>query len=324
MVRSIEETSRLLGADGPRWRRMFGPLAVGFDQLADDLLRPILHVPQHPLGLARFSPAVVLPATVCAKLFRTAEAKALFAGNAAHGWYPLTRPTSAVTGFMFAAAGHRYGWPVVQGGTSRIADVLALILADFGGKIETGRCVRSRADLPPADVVLFDLSPGSVADILGDTMPPRVQTAYRRFRFGAAAFKIDLAVEGGIPWTNEHCRTAGTVHVCGSIDEVVAAERDTHAGRMPQRPFIIVAQQYLADSSRSVGELHPVYATHTFRMASPRMLPARFSARSSGSLQASATESLEVTRETPPIFSDTTPTTSAATSWKAPTTPSRW
>jgi phytoene dehydrogenase-like protein len=260
MVRSIEETERLLGVDGARWRSVFGPLAEGFDELIGDLLRPLVHLPQHPLRLAGFGPAVMVPATVFGRMWRSAEAKALFAGNAAHGWYPLSRPTSAVPAFMFAAAGHRYGWPVVIGGTARISDVLARVLTGLGAKIETGRCVQSLSDLPAADVVMLDLSPGAVADIAGDALPSRVRRAYRRFRFGPAAFKIDLAVEGGVPWTNEHCRAAGTVHVCGELDEVVAAESATHAGQMPQRPFIIVAQQYLADPSRSVGNIHPVYA----------------------------------------------------------------
>ncbi len=260
MVRSLDETERLLGVDGPRWSRVFGPLADGFDDLADDLLRPLVHLPQHPLRLAGFGPAVMVPATVLARMWQTEEAKALFAGNAAHGWYPLTRPTSGVPAIMFAAAGHRYGWPVVVGGTARIADALERVLTGLGAKIETGRCVQSLSDLPASDVVMFDLSPGAVADVVGDALPPRVRRAYRRFRFGSAAFKIDLAVEGGVPWTNEHCRAAGTVHVCGTLDEVVAAERATHAGQMPERPFIVVAQQYLADPSRSVGNVHPLYA----------------------------------------------------------------
>jgi phytoene dehydrogenase-like protein len=260
MVRSLNETERLLGVDGPRWRRVFGPVTDGFDELVDDLLRPIVHVPRHPLKMAGFGPAVMVPATVFARMWRTAEAKALFAGNAAHGWYPLTRPTSAVPAFMFAAAGHRYGWPVVVGGTARISDALERVLTGLGGGIETRQCVKSLSDLPNVDVVMFDLSPGAVADIAGDALPPRIRRAYRRFRFGPAAFKIDLAVEGGVPWTNEHCRAAGTVHVCGTLDEVVAAERATHMGRMPERPFIILAQQYLADPSRSVGDVHPVYA----------------------------------------------------------------
>jgi phytoene dehydrogenase-like protein len=260
MLRSIGETSRLLGVDGPRWRSMFGPLADGFDDLVSDLFRPVIHRPRHPLRMAGFGPAVVLPATVLAHMWKTEEAKALFAGNAAHGWYPLTRPTSAVPAFMFAAAGHRYGWPVVRGGTARIADALARVLTGLGGKIETGRRVKALVDLPATDVVMLDLSPGAVADVVGAALPPRVRRAYRRFRFGAAAFKIDLAVEGGVPWTNEYCRAAGTVHVCGTFDEVVAAERATHRGQMPDRPYIIVAQQYLADPSRSVGNIHPIYA----------------------------------------------------------------
>lgn len=260
MMRSLDETARLLGVDGRRWRKVFGPLADGFDELLSDLLRPIAHVPEHPLRMAAFGPAVMVPATVFARMWRTAEAKALFAGNAAHGWYPLTRPTSAVAAFMFAAAGHRHGWPVVIGGTARIADVLERVLTELGGTIETDRRVRSLSELPVADIVMFDLPPGAVADIVGDALPPRVRRAYRRFRLGPAAFKIDLAVEDGVPWTNEHCRAAGTVHVCGTLDEVVAAERATHAGLMPERPFIIVAQQYLVDRSRSVGNIHPIYA----------------------------------------------------------------
>ena len=260
MMRSLDETARLLGVDGRRWRNVFGPWADRFDELVSDLLRPISHVPKHPLQMAAFGPAVMVPATVFARMWRTAEAKALFAGNAAHGWYPLTRPTSAVPAFMFAAAGHRHGWPVVIGGTARIAEVLEQVLSSLGGKIETGRYVRSLRELPAADIVMFDLSPGAIADIVGDVLPSRIRRAYRRFRFGPAAFKIDLAVQGGVPWTNEHCRASGTVHVCGTLDEVVAAERATHAGRMPDRPFIIVAQQYLVDRSRSVGDIHPVYA----------------------------------------------------------------
>ncbi|UMB69727.2 phytoene desaturase family protein [Mycobacterium paraterrae] len=130
----------------------------------------------------------------------------------------------------------------------------------MGGRIETGCRVRSLADVRGADIVIFDLTPTAVADIAGDALPPRVHRAYRRYRFGPGAFKIDFAVEGGVPWTNEHCRLAGTLHVCGSLDEVVTAERATNAGKMPERPFIVAAQQYSADPSRSVGNVHPFYA----------------------------------------------------------------
>ncbi|MGW6159682.1 phytoene desaturase family protein, partial [Streptomyces sp. NPDC055144] len=74
------------------------------------------------------------------------------------------------------------------------------------------------------------------------------------------AFKIDLAVEGGVPWTNPEARRSGTVHLGGPLADVARGERDVVAGRMPERPFVLVGQQYLADPSRSVGDVHPVWA----------------------------------------------------------------
>ena len=120
--------------------------------------------------------------------------------------------------------------------------------------------VRSLAELGDPDVVAFDLGPGAVADIVGERLPSRVARAYRRYRYGPGAFKLDLAVEGGVPWTAAAARQAGTVHVIGSFEELVAAERDVNRGRMPARPFVLVGQQYLADPQRSAGDVHPVWA----------------------------------------------------------------
>ncbi|MEU5199979.1 NAD(P)/FAD-dependent oxidoreductase [Streptomyces scabiei] len=258
--RSVQETADGLGgADGRRWRRVFGPLADGFDALAEDLMRPLTHVPRHPLRLAAFGPQALLPAVVTARLWRSPAARALFGGVAAHAFRPFHRPASAAVGLTIIAAGHRHGWPVAAGGSRAIADALAARLAECGGRIETGVRVRTPADLPPADVVLFDLAPRAVADILGDRLPRRVARAYRRFRHGPGAFKADFAVEGGVPWTSEAARRAGTVHLGGTFEEVAHTERTIHAGRMPERPFVLVGQQYLADPSRSKGDLHPVW-----------------------------------------------------------------
>ncbi|KFG02469.1 NAD(P)/FAD-dependent oxidoreductase [Streptomyces europaeiscabiei] len=258
--RSVEETADGLGGvDGRRWRRMFGPLTNGYDALAEDLMRPLTHVPRHPLRLAVFGPQALLPTTAVARLWRSRTARALFAGVAAHAFRPFHRPASAAVGLTIIAAGHRHGWPVAAGGSRAISDALAAQLTEFGGRIETGVRVRSPADLPPADVVLFDLAPRAVADILGDRLPGRVARAYRRFRHGPGAFKADFAVEGGVPWTSEAARRAGTVHLGGTFEEVAETERMIQAGRMPERPFVLVGQQYLADPGRSKGDLHPVW-----------------------------------------------------------------
>jgi phytoene dehydrogenase-like protein len=147
----------------------------------------------------------------------------------------------------------------MAGGSQSITNALAALLTDLGGKIETGTRIEASSQLPSADVTMFDLAPEAVAGILGDRLPRRISRAYRRFRRGPGAFKVDFAVEGGVPWTSMSARRAGTVHVVGNFAELSAAERDTHAGRLPERPFVLVGQQYLADPQRSAGDIHPVW-----------------------------------------------------------------
>lgn len=261
MVRSIESTAAGLGAgDGRRWQRLFGPSARAFDALGADLMKPVLHVPHHPLALTRFGLRTLLPARTLARRFSTPQARALWAGTAAHGFTPLTAPMSSAVGMALTCAAHTWGWPVAVGGSRAITDALAAALAEHGGSIETGVEVGALDELGSADVVVFDLAPGAVAEIAGERLPARVARAYRRYRHGPGAFKLDLAVEGGVPWTNADCARAGTVHVGGSLDEIVHAEAEINRGRMPARPFVLVAQQYLADPSRSAGDTHPVWA----------------------------------------------------------------
>jgi phytoene dehydrogenase-like protein len=259
MVRDVEETARGLGEDGAAWKRVFGSSSANFGALLEDMLAPILHFPQHPLRLARFGIPAAAPATVLARAWRTPQAKALFGGVAAHSFAPLNRPMSSAVGCALIDAGHAFGWPVARGGSGAITDALASVLADHGGKVETGRRVTSFGEVEGAEVVAFDLAPAAVAEIMGERLASLVARAYRRYRHGPGAFKLDLAVEGGVPWTNEACRRAGTVHVIGSFDELVAAEAAVNRGQMPERPFLLVGQQYLADPGRSEGDLHPVW-----------------------------------------------------------------
>jgi phytoene dehydrogenase-like protein len=260
MLRSLEDTAAGLGADGRAWRRLFGTSARRFDALAEDILRPVAHLPRHPLLLAGFGLRAATPATALARGFGGAEARALFGGVAAHSFAPLNRPLSSAVAMALICSGHRYGWPVARGGSQAIAAALAAVVLENGGRIETGQPVRSLAELPAADAVVLDLAPGAVADLAGERLPGRVARAFRRYRHGPGAYKLDLAVEGGVPWSQEEARRAGTVHAAGSFEEIVACEREINRGRMPERPFVLVCQQYLADPSRSRGNVHPVWA----------------------------------------------------------------
>lgn len=259
MLRSVEATAAGLGAAGARWRRVFGAPSKGYDILSEDFYRPLLHLPRHPIRLTRFGLPAALPATALAKSLGSPEAAALFGGIAAHAYAPLNLPFSSAIGMALTVSGHAHGWPVAKGGSIAISNAWAAVIREHGGTIETGRRVRSLDELPAADAVVLDLAPRGVLELAGDRLPARVARAYRRFKHGPGAFKLDLAVEGGLPWTQEEARRAGTVHVVGVFEDLVVAEREVNRGRMPERPYVLVGQQYLADPGRSQGDLHPVW-----------------------------------------------------------------
>ncbi|NYI45964.1 phytoene dehydrogenase-like protein [Nocardioides aromaticivorans] len=264
-ARDMSASVASLGVDGERWRRMFAPIVRNFDDLMDEVLRPVVHLPGHPVTLGRFGMKAALPATVLARRFRDDPARALFTGVAAHKFGRLDGVLSASVGLMLAGSAHAVGWPVAEGGTEAITRALLAELAALGGKVVTGVRVESLAQVSELaggrpDVVLLDTAPAGALDILGDRLPPRVRRALTRYSYGPAAFKVDLAIEGDVPWTNEACRRAGTLHLGGTAEQIAAIERETVRGRMPDQPFVLFGQQYLIDPSRSAGGINPIYA----------------------------------------------------------------
>jgi phytoene dehydrogenase-like protein len=257
--RSVDETATALGRDGHAWRSVFGALAERFDDITADFLRPMVHVPEHPVKLTRFGLYSALPAALLARRWSTEEARALFAGVAAHAFRPFGSPMSSAIGVALGTAAHRYGWPVAEGGSASIGRAMIALARDAGARFETGVRVDSLAEVD-ADIVMLDLTPAAAARIAGDRMPRRIARALTRYRHGPGTFKVDFAVDGAIPWAYEPARQAGTVHVGGGLREIAVGEKLLHAGRMPETPFVLVCQQYLADPGRSRGDVHPVYA----------------------------------------------------------------
>ncbi|MEY8567274.1 NAD(P)/FAD-dependent oxidoreductase [Corynebacteriaceae bacterium 7-707] len=241
----------LPGHDGTVWRASFGPLASRAHTVADEFLGPLPHIPRHPLLLAAFGASAALPASWSWRRWRSPQARALFAGIAAHAFTPLHHPASSAAGTLLTVAGHRHGWPVAVGGSQRIADALVRALHDAGGTVLTGTPVTTLSQIGDADIVLLDTSVETAAGILGDRVPPRIARAWSRFTRGPAVAKLDVVLDGDVPWTSTDARRAGTVHLGGTAEEIAAAERDCWEGRLPDRPFTLVGQQYLADPSRS-------------------------------------------------------------------------
>jgi len=265
LSREMERTVASLGDDGARWRRLFEPMTGSFDHLLSEIFRPVMHVPRHPIVLTKFGLNALLPATWTARRWKDDPARALFMGAAAHAFGRLDTPLSGSVGLMLAAAGHRAGWPVARGGTQSISNAMIALLEDLGGTVKTGVTVTSLDQLrdltgKAPDVVMLDTSPTGVLEIVGERLPGRIRRALTRYKYGPAVHKVDFAIEGDVPWRNEDARRAGTLHLGGTAEEIVAAEAATVRGELVDRPFVLVGQQYLADPSRSAGSVNPLWA----------------------------------------------------------------
>ncbi|MBL8957744.1 MAG: NAD(P)/FAD-dependent oxidoreductase [Myxococcaceae bacterium] len=256
----LDATLKGLGADAGVWRRMMAGPAASFAELVAEVLRPVAHVPAHPLLLARFGLDAALPATWHARRFRTQQARALFGGIAAHTMHRLDVPSSAAIAVILGAASHAVGWVVPRGGAQAVTDALAAVIRAHGGRLETSRPVRALRDVGTFDALVLNTSPRGAAAILGDALAPAVRDELLAFAHGPAGYKVDFAVHGGVPWANPDARRAGTVHLGGTFEEVHRAELDVVEGQMPERPFVLVGQQSLADGTRARGSLHPVWS----------------------------------------------------------------
>ena len=261
LERSVEATADSLGRDAAAYRKLMIPLVRDWDKLASQLLGPLLRVPRHPLALARFGLRAARSARGLAEgMFEGERARALFAGLAAHSMLPLEQPFTATFGLIMGAAGHALGWPVARRGSQSIADALASYLRSLGGEIITGRTIESLDDLPPASAFLLDVTPRQVIRIAGQRLPRGYQRKLARYRYGPAAFKVDFALDGPIPWKAEACGRAGTVHIGGTLAEIADGERAVARGEPPERPYVLVAQQSLFDPARAPEGKHTVWA----------------------------------------------------------------
>jgi phytoene dehydrogenase-like protein len=260
ILRDLDATVAGLGEDGPAWDRLYRRITARFDEVAGDLLRPILRVPRHPFATALAGVPSLLPAAVLAKAFPTPRGRALFGGLAAHTISPLGRPLTSAIALLMGAAGHAYGWPVAVGGSASIWRAMVAMLEDLGGEVVTGVHVRSIADLPRARVALLDVTPTQLAHIAGDHLPAAGRRRAGRWTYGPAATKVDFAVRGEVPWTAEVARRAGTVHLVGALEELVRSEAEVHRGILSPRPFVLVAQPHVADPGREVDGIVPLWA----------------------------------------------------------------
>lgn len=258
--RSILHTSELLGQDAGAYRSLFEPLTNHWNKLASDILAP-LHVPRHPILLSRFGMVGIRSAhSLTFSSFQTMQAKALFAGLAAHSVMPLDWLLTSAVGLVLGTLGHAVGWPLPRGGSQQIADALADVLRSLGGEIRVNEKIEDLAQLPSSRAILLDTSTKDLLKIAKNHLPEHFQKKVEKYQYGPGIYKMDWALNGPIPWKASECHRAGTVHIGGTFEEIARGEKEVWEGKHPEKPFIIAAQQSLFDSTRAPKGMHTGWA----------------------------------------------------------------
>lgn len=258
--RDMESTLNYLREDRQRWRDLFHSFAEQWPALAEDVLGPVLHMPRHPLLLARFGIKAVQPARFFAEnQFHNARTRAVFAGLAAHSFLSLDVPVSAAIGLILAITVHSVGWPIPEGGAQSITNALAAQLEGLGGTIHTSRRIASISEVRDA-LTLCDVAPAHLERIAGERLTPAYKQLLSKFCSGPGAFKVDYALSQSIPWRARDCSLAATVHLGGSLEEIAHSEREMFQGRVAEKPFVLLSQPSLFDSTRAPAGKHTAWA----------------------------------------------------------------
>jgi phytoene dehydrogenase-like protein len=261
--RDIETTIATFENDGDAaaYRRWMEPVVADWELIVRELLGPIpVGAVRHPVALARFALPAMLPMAVVARRFQSPVVRALLAGCGAHSFMRLTAPLTGGLGLALLVSAHAVGWPIPRGGAQRIADALASVVRKAGGSITTGVAVRNLAELPAHRAALLDVTPRQVLELSGNRLGGLYAAQLRRYRYGPAAFKLDLVLDGPIPWRDARLSSAGTIHLGGTFEEVAASERAVAQGRVHDRPFVLVSEPTRHDPTRAPEGRHVAWA----------------------------------------------------------------
>src|SRR5256885_6342494 len=219
----------------------------------------MLHVPTHPLLMARFAIYGLCSAERLVRRWIERD-RALFGGLAAHSFLPLDQTPSAAFGMVLGLFAHAVGWPMPRGGSQQISNALVAHFQSLGGLIQTNTSVKNLDELPRARAYLLDVTPRQLIEIAGTKIPSSYKEKLRRYRYGPGVSKVDYALSSPIPWRSAECARAGTVHLAGTFDEIARAERQTWEGKLAEQPFVLLAQQSLFDPTRAPTGKHVGWA----------------------------------------------------------------
>lgn len=260
----LSEQDREFGPDAGAWRGLVQGIVDNWEAFAQEALGPVVRIPRYPFLMARFGLAAFQPARRLANTrFTQPRTRALFAGLAAHSFLSLDDVLSSAIGLVLGAAAHVVGWPVPRGGSQSITQALIACLESSGGKLQTSRRIAAEDFSEwnaPDTLTLFDTSPRQLAAIAGGSLTPGFRNLMQHFKRGPGSFKIDYALSEPVPWRAPECHRAISLHLGGTLEEIAESEDLVNQGRLPDRPFVIVAQPSLFDGTRAVPGRHTLWA----------------------------------------------------------------
>lgn len=265
--RDVRTTARSLGIDSTAWRLIHRGIVNSIDDYLEQILRPLLRFPDHPVKMAQFGMLASPPSSWFVRTaFREEPARALFTGSAVHANTPLGHPFTSTFGVLFSALGMTRGWPVIEGGTGSLVRALVKVIAEHGGEIYTNQEVTDLDELPAATATMLDVTPSQALVLRGKQLrelPDATVQRLQRWRYGPGVYKVDWLLDGPVPWADDRVASATTVHVGGRTAEIRLAEAQVNAGRIPDRPFVMVVQPQVADPSRAPAGKHVLWTyTH--------------------------------------------------------------
>jgi phytoene dehydrogenase-like protein len=260
LERDLGDTTTSLGVDGEAWGKLMQPFVERWSEFALEVLRPLPSIPRHPFLMARFGMNALLSARAVARRFRSERTRALFAGLAAHSFLSLEEPLSAAFAILMAVPAHAVGWPIPRSGSQSLTNALCRWLSTLGGQVKTSRRVESLAALPNYNLFLCDVTPRQLLNLAGSRLSEGYKRRLASYRYGPGVFKVDYALNAPIPWKASECLRAATVHLGGSFEEIAASEQAVRGGQHADRPFVLLVQPSLFDSSRAPEGKHTAWA----------------------------------------------------------------
>jgi phytoene dehydrogenase-like protein len=261
--RSLEETALGLGVDAEAYRRLFGPLVDHGTDVIDFFLSSRLRsLPTKSVAEVTKFALTGLPNVrwLANRYFDTEEGRALVAGAAAHGMLDLSQPLTSALGMLLAMLSHHAGWPLIEGGSQKLADAMVTALEEQGGEVVTGHRVTDLREFEGVPAVLLDTTPEDFVTMAGDRLNEGYRRWVRRYKHGAGVFKIDWILSEPVPWTNADVRRAGTIHVAGTLEETLAGERAPNQGRLTDKPYVLAVQPTVPDPTRAPEGGHIFWA----------------------------------------------------------------